>query len=84
MGLRRGIGNRLAVPSARFVALPVSWVMGPTFIAARGNAQQDQKIQVLHLSLRNQAAVTQMSRKMWQSAVIFETKEKKSGESGLL
>jgi hypothetical protein len=25
-----------------------------------------------------------MSRKMWQSAAIFETKEKKSGESGLL
>jgi len=39
---------------------------------------------VLDLSLRNQAAVTQMSRKMWQSAAIFETKEKKSGESGLL
>jgi len=36
------------------------------------------------MSLRNQAAVTQMSRKMWQSAAIFETKEKKSGESGLL
>jgi hypothetical protein len=42
--------------------------------------QQDQKSKRFIWSLRNQATVTQMSRKMWQSAAIFETKEKKSGE----
>ena len=30
------------------------------------------------------AAVTQMSRKIWQSAAILETKEKRNGESDLL